>query len=160
MQSNAKKQGISESLAYAVMREESAFDPKAVSPARAYGLMQLIVPTAEATAKPMGLPSSPAALKRPQVNVALGCAVLGKLTQTFESYPLLAIPGYNAGPGRPRRWLRERPNLDFDLWVEAIPYSETRRYTKRVLASRAAYAFLYDNDNAEAAVRLPLKIVR
>lgn len=157
---NAKKRGIAESLAYAVMREESAFDPRAVSPAKAYGLMQIIEPTAKEAAKPLGLPSSPAALKRPPVNVAIGCALLGKLTQSFESYPLLAIPSYNAGPGRPRRWLRERPNLDFDLWVEAIPFSETRRYTKRVLASRAAYAFLYDNENAESAMQLPLRIVR
>ena len=153
----ARKNGIPESLAYAVMREESAFDASAVSPADAYGLMQLILPTARSFAKPLGLPATPESLKRPPVNIALGCSVLGKLTRTFAENPLLAIPGYNAGPGRPRRWLRDRPHLDFDVWVETIPFNETRRYTKRVLASRAAYAFLYEQELADETMALPLR---
>ncbi|MCA9630764.1 MAG: transglycosylase SLT domain-containing protein [Myxococcales bacterium] len=156
VQRNAKLTGVSESLVYAVMREESAFDADAESPASAYGLMQLIVPTAKLYAK--GLPYDARALKRPSINITLGCRALGKLSETFEQHPLLAIPGYNAGPGRPRRWLRQRPNLDFDLWVEAIPYSETRRYTQRVLASRAAYTVLYDTANSEQSLLLPLRI--
>ncbi|MGE0323357.1 MAG: transglycosylase SLT domain-containing protein [Polyangiaceae bacterium] len=156
VQKNAAKVGISETLVYAIMREESAFDADAESSASAYGLMQLIVPTAKLYAK--GLPYDARALKRPSINITLGCRALAKLTETFDAHPLLAIPGYNAGPGRPRRWLRERPNLDFDLWVEAIPYSETRRYTQRVLASRAAYTVLYDAANAEQNLLLPLRI--
>ena len=97
-------------------------------------------------------------LKRPSVNVALGCRVLGKLLSRFEQLPLLAIPGYNAGPGRPARWVKERPDLDVDVWIESIPYSETREYTKRVLASRAVYTWLYDRNRAEQAMVLPLKI--
>lgn len=150
--------GIDEFLAYAVMREESAFDPEAVSPADAYGLMQLIEPTARHAAKKLGLPSSPAALTRPAVNIPLGCRVLGELTRRFPAEPLLAVPGYNAGPGRPRRWITERPGAEFDLWVEAIPFRETRRYTKRVLASRAAYAALYYPDATESALRLPARV--
>lgn len=153
---NAAKVGISESLVYAVMREESAFDADAESPANAYGLMQLIVPTAKLYAK--GLPYDARALKRPTINITLGCRALADLSETFEAHPLMAIPGYNAGPGRPRRWLRERPNLDFDLWVEAIPYTETRRYTQRVLASRAAYTVLYDTANSEQSLLLPLRV--
>jgi soluble lytic murein transglycosylase len=152
----AKKNGIATSLAYAVMREESAFDPSAVSPANAYGLMQLIGPTARAHAKPLGLPADPESLKRPAINIALGCRVLGTLSRQFANNPLLAIPAYNAGPGRPRRWLRERPHVDFDVWVELIPFTETRRYTKRVLASRAAYTFLYEPEAADPALALPI----
>jgi len=70
----------------------------------------------------------------------------------------LAIPAYNAGPGNPKRWLRERPNADFDLWVELIPYVETRRYVKRVLSSRAAYAFLYQREDFETFAVLPSKV--
>ncbi|MEB2325149.1 MAG: transglycosylase SLT domain-containing protein [Sorangiineae bacterium] len=154
VEGEAKKNGVSEALIYAIMREESAFDPRAESPAEAYGLMQLVVPTAKLYAK--GLPVSPSALKTPVISITLGARALAKLAGTFENNPLLAIPAYNAGPGRPRRWARGRPNAEFDVWVELIPFRETRRYTKRVLSSRAAYTMLYDPDHAEAALELPL----
>jgi soluble lytic murein transglycosylase len=154
----ARDHEVDEFLAYAVMREESAFDPEAVSHANAYGLMQLIVPTARHAAKKLGLPSSPSALKQPAVNIPLGCSVLGELERRFAAQPLLAIPGYNAGPGRPRRWLAERPGAEFDLWVEQIPFLETRRYMKRVLASRAAYATLYYPESAEVVLELPERV--
>lgn len=156
----AKKNGVPEALVYGVMREESAFDPAAVSHANAYGLMQVIVPTAKMLAKDVGLPYDPASLKRPNVSIALGSRGLSRLKQDFASNPVLAIPGYNAGPGRPRRWLRERPNQDFDVWVELIPFNETRRYTKRVLAARAAYAYLYASDTADEMMVLPIKLTR
>jgi soluble lytic murein transglycosylase len=153
----AARSGIAESLAYAVMREESAFDPEAESPAQAYGLMQLIVPTAKLVAAPNGLQYDAQALQRPALNIRLGCELLARLERRFKT-PLLAIPAYNAGPGRPVRWLNERPEADFDVWVELIPLIETRRYTKRVLASRAAYTWLYDREHAESAMRLPIKL--
>ncbi|WP_437571939.1 transglycosylase SLT domain-containing protein [Sorangium sp. So ce542] len=152
----AKRSGIPEALAYAIMREESAFDPKVASPAQAYGLMQLIVPTAKRMAKPLGLPSSAEALKRPEVNIALGCRYLSVLRGQFSDNPLLAIPAYNAGGGAPKRWIAERPSQSFDLWVERIPYEETRLYTKRVLASLAVYELLYTGDQPSEALRTPL----
>ena len=154
----SSKNSVPEALVFAIMREESEFDPDAESAADAHGLMQLIVPTARTAARGLGLSVSAQTLKRPSVNVALGCRVLGKLLSRFEQLPLLAIPGYNAGPGRPARWVKERPDLDVDVWIESIPYSETREYTKRVLASRAVYTWLYDRDRAEQAMVLPLKI--
>lgn len=158
VQREAKKNRIPEYLVYAVMREESAFDPIAQSPAEAYGLMQLIVPTAKLYAVPLGLPYGIASLKVPAINVALGSRALGDLLETFPANPLLAIPGYNAGPRAPRGWLKQRPMVDFDVWVELIPYGETRRYTKRVLASRAAYAWLYHPEERDEAMALPLKL--
>ncbi|XXX78665.1 transglycosylase SLT domain-containing protein [Sorangium sp. So ce134] len=152
----AKRSGIPEALAYAIMREESAFDPKVASPAQAYGLMQLIVPTAKRMAKPLGLPSSAEALKRPEINIALGCRYLSVLRGQFSDNPLLAIPAYNAGGGAPKRWIAERPSQSFDLWVERIPYEETRLYTKRVLASLAVYELLYTGDQPSEALRTPL----
>jgi len=154
----SQKSGVPEWFIYGIMREESTFDASVKSHADAYGLMQLIVPTARAIGAKYGLPSSPDALRRPAINIALGSRVLESLGRQFKENPALAIPGYNAGPGRPRRWLRERPDTDFDLWVELIPIRETRRYTKRVLASRAAYAFLYYRDQADDALRLPLRL--
>ncbi len=155
----AKRSSVNPALIYAIMREESAFDPDAESPADAYGLMQLIVPTARTMARPLGLPADRNALKRPSVNVALGSSVLAKYAAAFPENSLLAIPAYNAGPNNPRRWLRERPNADFDIWVELIPFVETRRYVKRVLSSRAAYAFLYQREDFESFAKLPSKVV-
>ena len=154
----AKRSAQPQALIYAIMREESSFDPDAESLADAYGLMQLIVPTAKSVARPLGLPFDRASLKRPSVNVALGSAELARLAQAFPDNTLLAIPAYNAGPGNPKRWLRDRPNADFDLWVELIPYVETRRYMKRVLASRATYAFLYQRDEFDSFALFPSKI--
>lgn len=154
----ADKNGIPEALVYAIMREESSFDPGAESPAHAYGLMQLIEPTAREFGRPLGLRGDRAALTRPAINVAIGCRVLAELSSRFAQNPLLAIPGYNAGPAASRRWLEARPDADFDVWVELIPYGETRRYTKRVLSSRAAYAFLYDREHAESVLTLPLRV--
>jgi len=140
------------------MREESAFDPDAESSADAYGLMQLIVPTARVAAKGTGGPHDRRSLKRPSVNVELGCRTLARYAAAFPDNALLAIPAYNAGPAKVREWLRARPSADFDLWVELIPFLETRRYTKRVLASRAAYAFLGDPSRPDAALFLPEKV--
>jgi soluble lytic murein transglycosylase len=151
----AKKNGLEQPLVYAIMREESAFDPEVVSRAEAYGLMQLVVPTAKLVAKPAGLPWDPRSLKQPSINIALGCRALGRLASDFGGDPVLVASGYNAGPGRPRRWLREHPNYDLDVWVELIPINETRNYVRRVLASRAAYTFLYDPDHADLAMALP-----
>lgn len=154
----SQKSGVPAWLIYGVMREESTFVADIVSPAKAYGLMQVIEPTARGIGKKFNLPSSVVALKQPATNIAIGARVLAELNKRFNKNPLLAIPGYNAGPGRPGRWLSERPNIDFDLWVETIPIRETRRYTKRVLASRAAYAFLYDREQAEVALVLPKRL--
>lgn len=156
----AKAAALDEALVYAVIREESAFDAEAVSPANAHGLMQLIVPTARHFGKKAGLPWGPGALKRPRVNVALGCRVLAKYSSQFEDNPLLGILAYNAGPGRPKRWLSDHPTADFDVWIELVPFQETRRYAKRVLSSRAAYAFLYDRDRAPSRLLLPESLVR
>jgi soluble lytic murein transglycosylase len=158
VQAEARSSGVDPALVYAVMREESAFDPDAVSSANAYGLMQLIVPTAQTLARRDNLLVSPAALRRPKLNVTLGCRMLAELSTRFDVNPLLAIPGYNAGPGRPARWLKERPSTEFDLWVELVPFPETRRYTKRVLSSRAVYAFLYEREMAESRLLLPLNV--
>ncbi len=147
--------GIPVSLAYGIMREESAFDPAVVSWADAYGLMQLIMPTATTVARPLKMKVDEAALKRPEVNIKLGCTLLGSLRGMFPSAPVMAIPSYNAGAGATRRWLRERTADDFDLWVERITYEETRGYTKRVLSSVAVYAYLYEPNDLVSALQLP-----
>jgi soluble lytic murein transglycosylase len=153
----AKKSGIPAALAYAIMREESSFDPTAVSGAPAYGLMQFTLDTGKHIGKKLGLSINDAALKTPAVSIALGCRYLADLRERYPTCPALAIPSYNAGPGKIRRWVSQRPIEDLDLFVERIPYDETRDYTKRVLKSYAAYLFLYENDQLAEALRLPAR---
>jgi soluble lytic murein transglycosylase len=155
---NAQKNDVAEALVYGVMREESQFDAQVVSHAGAYGLMQLMPSTARHYGKKGGIPSGERDLKRPVNNIAIGTLVLKSFSQPFANDPLLCIPAYNAGPGRPKRWKREHPSLDFDVWVELIPFRETRRYMHRVLAARAAYGYLYDTTvPAEEWLTLPLR---
>jgi soluble lytic murein transglycosylase len=152
---HAKKNALPPSLVYAIMREESAFDPDAESPADAYGLMQLILPTARMAGKKLGLPHDRVSLKRPSVNIPLGALVLGKYTAKFPQDPLLGIAAYNAGPGAAERWRKDRPGFSFDLWVELIPYVETRRYIKRVLGSAAVYGIVYEEGAQDLVLSLP-----
>ena len=90
------------------MREESDFVPDAKSSANAYGLMQLIVPTAKGVARGTGLGWDEASLKEPRVNVALGTRLLGQLRGTFVDNPSLAIAAYNGGGGAVARWIAAR----------------------------------------------------
>ena len=80
------------------------------------------------------------------------------LRASNASNPHLAIPSYNAGPGAVQRWLAARPTEDFDLWIEQIPFDETRAYIKKVLASQATYAFLYDAGALPALLALPAQV--
>jgi len=151
----AAREQVPEAWVHAIMREESAFEPHAVSPAKAYGLMQLIVPTADRMGRALDLHVDEGSLKRPEVNIALGCRVLMDLRRKFPDNVLLAVPGYNAGDIRPREWVQKEPTALFDRWVEAIPFEETRNYTKRVVGSIAAYEFLYARDKPSEALRSP-----
>ncbi|MFO0677235.1 MAG: transglycosylase SLT domain-containing protein [Polyangiaceae bacterium] len=152
--------GLSPALTWAIMREESSFVADVRSHANAFGLMQLIVPTAALTARGTGLPSDEAALKRPEVNVALGTRLLASLRATYAHNPSLAIAAYNGGAGAVNRWVTARPNAEFDVWVEQIPYEETRGYLKRVLATEATYAFLHAPATLDEVLAIPRRVAR
>jgi soluble lytic murein transglycosylase len=143
-------------LTWAIMREESAFNPDARSVADAIGLMQLIAPTARATARGTQLPFDEEALRRPEISIALGTRLLSSLRASFAVNPALAIAAYNGGARAVRRWLGEHGGDDFDVFVERIPFDETRAYIKRVLASQAAYAYLYEPEALQELFALPL----
>lgn len=153
VETSATRESVPSTLVWAVMREESAFDPDAVSPSAAYGLLQLILPTAAAYAKKLSLPSDAHALARPDINIPLGTSYLRKLRSEFPDNPGLAVPSYNAGEGATHRWLSPPLADSFDLWVESIPYDETRKYTKRVLASYWTYLALYEPGRLDAELR-------
>lgn len=146
--------GIPAPLAWAVMREESAFDPDARSVANAVGLMQLMGPTAQKVAQGTAIGWDEDALRRPEVSIALGARLLSSLGASFPGRPDLAVAAYNGGPVAVRRWLAERGGDDVDVFVERIPFDETRNYVKRVLASEASYAYLFDPSSLDGLVAM------
>ena len=147
-------------LAYAVMRQESNFDPDAVSPAHAVGLMQLIPETARAVAAELRIPYDEARLTQPSFNVALGTRYLGDLGEKFAHAPArlpLVVAAYNAGDDAVTRWLARVPKMDIDEFVERIPYLETRAYVARVMANWAHYEYLKHGEDGMPALRLALQ---
>jgi soluble lytic murein transglycosylase len=141
-------------LLHAVMRQESAFDPDAVSPVGAIGLMQLMPTTAERLAAEAGAPFDPRALTAPEQNLTLGARYLGKLLRMLGGNVALAAAAYNAGPKAVSRWLGPEPAGDLDLWVARIPYGETRNYVARVVGNLARYRWLR-GDGLEVPLGLP-----
>jgi soluble lytic murein transglycosylase len=152
----AKENAIPKELVWAIMREESSFDPNVESWANAMGLMQLILPTARALGRQLGIRVNRRTLRRPDVNITLGTAYLGYLKERMDAHPALIIAGYNAGEGAVARWWEDAGGTPLDLFVEQIPYNQTRGYTKRVISTYAVYRFLYSD--TPKILRLDLKI--
>jgi soluble lytic murein transglycosylase len=138
----ARNRDIHSSWVFAITRQESAFMADAKSHVGAMGLMQLMPATAKETAKRFGIPlSSPQLAYRPEVNIQLGAAYLSQIYGQFNGNRVLASAAYNAGPGRVRQWLRGANHLSYDVWIENIPFDETRQYVQNVLS----YSVIYGN---------------
>ncbi|MDG2049930.1 MAG: transglycosylase SLT domain-containing protein [Myxococcota bacterium] len=142
--------GVEPSLVWAIMREESGFRPAVMSSAGAMGLLQLMPETARRQAERSGLPEleEDERLFDPPVNIALGSAYLEYLANRFPGRPSAIIASYNAGPNAVGRWTGSVS--EDDEWVEDIPYSQTRRYVKRVLRSLYVYRSLYGQTTARS----------
>jgi soluble lytic murein transglycosylase len=146
---HAPTAGVPPELLLALMREESALDPEAVSPAGAVGLTQLMLPTARAVARRLKLPAPDrAGLMEPATSIRIGAAYLGDLLTRFGGSAALALAAYNAGENAVGRWRAAGPPLD--EFIEEIPYDETRGYVKRVLRSYASYRLLAGTASAQA----------
>jgi soluble lytic murein transglycosylase len=129
------------SFLYGIARQESAFAADAESTAGALGMMQLMPSTAALTARRMGV-AIPArrALKQADLNVKLGSRYLATLLDRYDGNRALTAAAYNAGPGRVDRWLGEVPPAPVDIWIESVPFRETRSYVKSVLAFSYIYS--------------------
>lgn len=140
--------GPEHSLIHAVSRQESEFDYKAVSPAGARGLMQLMPRTAKLMAKKLRVRYQRSLLTSdPQYNVRLGSHYLEYMVNKYDGSYFLALAAYNAGETRVRRWLRQwgdprKGEIDAVDWIELIPYSETRNYVQRVMEGLQVYRHL------------------
>ena len=140
--SNANKHNLDPALVYGLMRAESAMNPRAISAAKAYGLMQLLPATANSLAKKTSLKyQGKNSLLDPTTNIAFGTQEMQQLLQRYNGVPAYVLGAYNAGPGAVDRWLKQRPNLDIERWLELLPYYETRDYIPRVMAFSTIYAW-------------------
>lgn len=141
---NAAERGVDPLLVHALIREESRYNPNAISRSHALGLMQLLVGTAYGSAKKVGISlSGEKDITRPEVNVALGTYYLSYAIQRFAGNAMLGVASYNGGPGAVGSWMKHHTSGDFDLFVENIPFRETRDYVRKVFGSYWVYQSLY-----------------
>ncbi|HUQ51831.1 MAG TPA: transglycosylase SLT domain-containing protein [Gammaproteobacteria bacterium] len=137
-------------LLYGVLRQESLFRPDAASSAGALGVAQLTHATARETARRWRLPAPKREdLFDPAVNITLGAARFAELLEQFDAQLPLALGAYNAGTAAVERWLPAQP-IDSDVWIENIPYNETRAYVRRVLWHSLVFSWL-ESGRAQSA---------
>jgi soluble lytic murein transglycosylase len=134
----ARQWDLDEAIVYGIVRQESRFMPEARSPVGATGLMQLMPATARWVARQIAItPYRQEMLVRPDINAQMGSYYFRRVLNDL-GHPILATAAYNAGPGRARRWRDERP-LEGAIYVETIPFPETRDYVKKVFANAWFY---------------------
>lgn len=140
--SAAKNHKVSPLLLLAITRQESAFAVNARSPVGAMGLMQLMPATAQQTARKVKIAFEQKDLQQPATNILLGSAYITELLGRFDNNRILATAAYNAGPNRVNQWLaRTEKQLPYDVWVDVIPFKETRKYVQNVLAYSVIYGY-------------------
>jgi soluble lytic murein transglycosylase-like protein/TolA-binding protein len=141
-------------LVLGVIRQESAFNPRAISRSDARGLMQLLPSTGREVYQRLGLGGfREDLLFDPHLNVRLGAQYLGRLADSHRGNLILMLAAYNAGPGRVKRWLQEMSTADWDEFIERLPLEETRLYVKSVLRNYGVYQWLYTQVPANRAAR-------
>jgi soluble lytic murein transglycosylase len=147
------------SLAHGISRQESSFDPYAVSHAGARGMMQLMTGTAREEAGKMGVGfDSYKLISDPSYNVLIGSAYFNRLLNTWNGSVPLAVAAYNAGSGNVRKWINRygdpRGQVDMLKWIEAIPYTETRAYVQRVIENSVVYDSLRSSQPQQTAIHV------
>ena len=136
----AEDASIPSTWAYGIARSESLFMRDVRSSAGAIGLMQLMPATGKAVAREIRLPYSGIdTLTNPSSNIQLGTTYLSQMAERFGGNRVLATAAYNAGPHRVDQWLPQQGTVDARIWIENIPFNETRKYVRRVLAAEAIF---------------------
>lgn len=146
---------VGKPVVYAIARQESAFNPQAVSSAGARGLLQLMPATARETAKKAGMSYSKGRLTSDAAyNATLGAAHLGELLDSFNGSYVLTFAAYNAGSSRSHKWMKAygdpRTNrVDTIDWIERIPFTETRNYVQRIMENLVIYRARFERDTLQ-----------
>ena len=150
----ARDNAVEEALLLGIARQESRFVPAIVSSAGAVGLMQLMPATARWVAKQSGRADyTPARINDLDVNTQFGAFYFKYWLDRLDGSPALAAAAYNAGPGRAQAWRPAEP-LEGAIWVETIPFNETRDYVKKVLANSVYYAHALGDPTVDVRQRL------
>ena len=144
-------------LVLAVVRQESAFQTDAISPAGAQGLMQLMPKTAKEVAKSYSISHNPGRLSESDYNLRLGQAYLRDLLGEFQGSYVLTLAAYNAGPKRAREWMKANGDPRGTIeemvdWIEMIPFEETRNYVQRVMENLQVYRLKSNGGSHEAVL--------
>lgn len=151
----ATERNLDPALVYSLVRSESMFAADARSGAGALGLMQLLPGTGHEVARRLGIRlANSRALYDPDTNITLGSAYLGTVLDRFDRHEVLATAAYNAGPSRVSRWLPRDAALPADIWVETIPYDETRAYVHRVMGATAIFDWRMGRDVRPVSTRM------
>jgi soluble lytic murein transglycosylase len=146
LQAEAQRRGLDPYLLASITRQESGFEPTTVSNAGAVGLMQIMPEEASRISTAGGLgPITREDLFNPQTNIAVGAAEYSQKLAYWKGNHILAIASYNAGESAVSTWIERTPLDDTDLFVESIPYAETRLYVKTVTRNRFEYRRIYEN---------------
>ena len=149
--------GLETALAFAIMRQESEFNQSVVSSAGATGIFQVMPDTGRDAAKYLKISYDRDAWRNdPAYNIRLGSAYVARLVDNYDGNYVMAIAGYNAGPGRIREWVQQygdprTGDVDIVDWMERIPFSETRNYVQRVLENLQVYRFRLDGQRLQIA---------
>jgi soluble lytic murein transglycosylase len=143
LQSRLREHGLEEAWVYGLMRQESRFATHAKSDVGAAGLMQIMPATARWVAKRLGMRDyRKALLHQMDVNLKLGTYYMKNVLSSLDNNPVLASAAYNAGPGRARDWRADGP-LEAAIYIETIPFDETRDYVRKVMSNTVYYAKLF-----------------
>lgn len=155
----SSKRSLEPAFVYGIIRRESAFNPQARSPVGARGLMQLMPATAKQVSKQLKLRSpSREDLYTPGFNINLGSKYIGDMLNKFNGHRALASAAYNAGPHRVKAWLPEKNELPADVWVDTIPFTETREYVRAILAYTAVFEWKLNQTSTRLSAHLqPIK---
>ncbi len=141
---HAEKLGLDLAFVYGLMRQESRFMPDAVSYANAQGLMQVLPSTAKNVARKNRFTKyRKSRLKRPDTNITIGTHYISELEQSLGKDPILVAAGYNAGPGRPKRWKSRSEDIERLVFIETIPITQTRLYVKHLIANATHYDMVF-----------------
>lgn len=152
----SKAAGVDDAWTYAVIRRESAFNSDARSHRGAMGLMQLLPSTAKHVAQAINRKLTAVAdLYDADVNIKYGTAYLRMILERFGEHPVLATAAYNAGPYRVQTWLPKHEAVPADIWIETVPFNETREYLRNVLAYTAIYERRMGRDATPLQRRMP-----
>lgn len=152
---NAARNRLDPAFVAGLIRQESAWNPAIASHAGAIGLMQMLPSTAAITARTLGISAKNINLRNAKLNLTLGTKHLADLSAKYASSPMLMTAAYNAGPNALKRWIDPLYASYPDLWIETVPYKETRDYISTVLAFTVIYDYRLDQTLSRLSHRVP-----